>query len=436
MSCVLCGASIEYFVSALVRINTVRVFFISQLFDPENSIKGLGFARRLTELGYEVEVITTFPSYPHGKIYPGYKQKLKQVDVIDGVRIVRIPTYVNHGKSSVKRILSYISFGFLAGLYALFSKKKPDVIYAYYPPVIVGILAMVVGFFRRTPYVYDVQDLWPEALIATGNIKKDGAVEKIISALCNVIYRNAEKVVVLSDGYKRVLIEKKVRPEKIVRIFNWCDEDRIKPDPGDVGASLLGDGFFNILYAGNFGSAQSLEYVIEAARLLKEKEEGLSIRFLFLGSGVAENELKERAIEYGLKNVVFLPRVSADQVGDYLSAADVLLVHLADSPVFEITIPQKTQAYLLAGRPILMAVRGEAGNIVAMAKAGVVVDPCHPMKLADAAIEMSKLSVEDLREMARNGADFYKNSMSMNNGISAVDDLLKGVFEKSGCHAQ
>lgn len=403
----------------------MRILFISQLFDPENSIKGLEFARRLQALGHEVEVVTTFPSYPGGKVYAGYKQRWQQVDMVDGVRIVRLPSFISHGSSAAKRMLSYASFGLAASFYSLFFSRRPDVIYAYYPPVIVGLTAMLVGKFRRAPFVYDVQDLWPEALIATGNIKPDSGVVRWINKFCGLIYHNAARIVVLSEGYKKALIAKKVPANKIERIFNWCDESRMEAD-SPLKPDTLDSACFNILYAGNLGTAQSLEHVIEAAKLVQQRN-NQRVRFVFLGTGVTESALKKQASDLGLSNVQFLPRVTVDEVGAYLSSASVLLVHLANDPVFDITIPQKTQAYMLAGRPVLMAVGGEAGEIIRNAGAGMVVRPCDPEQLAQAAIELSELSQKKLQAMAINGKNFYNENMSMDNGVKSVIALLTSV---------
>lgn len=405
----------------------MRILFISQLFDPENSIKGLEFARRLQALGHEVEIVTTFPSYPGGKVYAGYQQRLKQVEMVDGIRVVRLPTFISHGTSAAKRMLSYASFGAVASLYGLLSNRRPDVIYAYYPPVIVGLTAMLLGKFRRVPFVYDVQDLWPEALVATGNVQADSSIVRWINRLCGLVYRQADRIVVLSEGYKQALIAKQVPTEKIERIFNWCDESRMDADymprPDELDAAC-----FNILYAGNLGTAQALENVVEAASLLAQQG-NRRVRFVFLGAGVAEMGLKKQASDLGLQNVQFLPRVTVDQVGAYLSAADALLVHLANDPVFDITIPQKTQAYMLAGRPILMAVGGEAGDIVRNAGAGVVVQPCQPEQLAQAAIVLSELAHEELQAMATRGRQYYLEKMSMQNGVDSVNALLNAVIE-------
>ncbi|RDK12128.1 glycosyltransferase family 4 protein [Cupriavidus lacunae] len=406
----------------------MRILFVSQLFDPENSIKGLEFARRLQALGHEVEVITTFPSYPGGKIFPGYRLRWKQVEEIDGVKIVRLPTIISHGRSALKRMLSYASFGVVSSVHALFFAKKADVIYAYYPPVVVGLAAMMVRLFRRTPFVYDVQDLWPEALVATGMVR-EGRFTRFVDRLCGLIYRSAARVVVLSDGYGRALESKNTPREKIERIFNWCDEGRTGA-AAEPAEQLLDPAYFNILYAGNMGAAQALTHVISAAALV-EQHGNDKIRFVFLGAGVECDALKRQTSELGLGNVKFFPQVPVDKVSGILAAADVLLVHLADARVFEITIPSKTQAYMKTGRPILMAVKGEAAAIVSDAQAGMVVEPCQPEKLAEAVLRMAALPRAKLDEMGRCGRDYYTERMSMENGVRQVDSMLKEIVTNS-----
>jgi glycosyltransferase involved in cell wall biosynthesis len=401
----------------------VRVLFISQLFDPENAVKGMAFARSLESIGHQVEVVTTFPSYPGGKIYPGFRQVWRQVEQREGVTVVRVPSYMYHGPSAVRRLLSYATFGAMAGLHALLVARKPHIVYAYYPPVVGGLVALVVAGLRGLPYVYDVQDLWPEALIATGSATRDRSLARTIEITCQTIYRRAAKVVVLSDGYKDALVAKGVPADKIERIFNWCDERRVRV-PKDINSVQLPVGKFNILYAGNLGAAQALGHVVEAARLLREHGDS-RVHFLLMGDGVEAPSLKERVKELALDNVEFLPRVSVEEVGAYLSAADALLVHLKDDPVFSITIPQKTQTYLAMGKPILMAACGEAAEIVRAAGAGLAVTPCRPDSLASAAVEMSQLHSTELQAMARRGAEYYKEFMSMEVGVRAVDRVLR-----------
>jgi colanic acid biosynthesis glycosyl transferase WcaI len=405
----------------------LRILFVSQLFDPENAIKGLSFAQRLQSLGHEVEVVTTFPSYPGGRIFAGYKQRWRLVENMGGVRVVRVPSFISHGHSSFKRLLSYMSFAASAGAYCLFSARKPDVVYAYYPPVMVGFMAMVLGWIRRVPYVYDVQDLWPEALVGTGHLRPEGRLFKWIEHACGLVYSRAARVAVLSQGYRKILIAKGLPAEKVVCVYNWCDESRMQVVDGQPEIWGSVPGTFRVLYAGNLGSAQALSHVIDAATLL-QKSGDQHIQIVLLGGGVQRDELCAKA--QGLNNVTFFPPVQVNEVGAYLQAADVLLVHLADDPVFDITIPQKTQAYLLAGKPILMAVRGEAAELVASAGAGIVVPPENAAALAEAVRSLAQKSPAELAVMGEKGAQFYLQNMSMDQGVLAVESLLIQAVQK------
>lgn len=400
----------------------MRILLITQLFDPENAIKGLSFAKDLVALGHEVEVVTTFPSYPGGKIFPGYKMRLRQVENHGGVRVVRIPSYVAHGRSAIKRLLSYASFSAAAFFYSLFAVKRPDVIYSYYPPMVGGVAGVLLGMIRRRPVIYDVQDLWPEAVVATGMLRN----QKIISgieAVVGWVYRHAAGIVVLSDGYKNALLRKGVPANKIHRIYNWCDESRIKPV---LGGHQAQKSTFDIVYAGNLGSAQALNHVIDAAALLKQQGEG-RIRFVFFGDGIDGERLRQQAVALDLDNVTFRGRVPPEAISAELDAADALLVHLADEPVFAITIPSKTQAYFASGKPVLMAVAGEAADIVTAARAGFAAKPCDAESIASAALELARCKGDRLIEMGLAAKSYYAENMSQKNGVAKVSQVLEHV---------
>ncbi|MDP5131711.1 MAG: hypothetical protein NWQ54_12550, partial [Paraglaciecola sp.] len=173
----------------------MRILFISQLFDPEYSIKGLALMQRLVAEGHQVEVLTTYPNYPTGSVFDGYKVKFKQTEEIDGVKIVRLWSHISHSKSKISRAWSYLSFTLMALFAALFS-QKPDVVYTYHPQSTTGLIGLLMKLFRGVPFITDVQDLWPDALIATG-MHKDSLVIKLISRWCSLVYKHAAQVVVL-----------------------------------------------------------------------------------------------------------------------------------------------------------------------------------------------------------------------------------------------
>lgn len=402
---------------------TVRVLLMTQWFDPEPTFKGIVFARELARQGFEVDVITGFPNYPGGVIYPGYKIKLLQKEQIEGVNVTRVPLYPSHDKSKIGRILNYVSFACSLMIYGLFSKKA-DVIYAYHPPLTVGIAASIVGFFRRVPVVNDIQDMWPDTLSSTGMISNKRVIT-LVGKVCEWVYKRSTKIVVLSPGFRTLLVERGVPPEKIEVIYNWCAEDAIAQASDEKGSVFKPDSKFRILFAGNMGLAQALDVVLDAAVLLSTTAP--QIEFVFLGGGLEVNNLKQLAQQLDLQNVVFLPPVSMAEVGAYLNAADALLVHLKKDELFKITIPSKTQAYMAAGRPILMAVDGDAADLVSNSHSGVVAKSGDAQSIADAAIKLLKATDDERQTMAENGKAFYKANLSLSRGVERFGLIFKSL---------
>lgn len=400
----------------------IRVLLFTQWFDPEPTFKGLVFARELVAQGFDVEVVTGFPNYPGGVLYPGYRVKVLQREVIDGVQITRVPLYPSHGQNGVGRLFNYISFAASILMYGLFRAKKPDVIYAYHPPLTVGIAAAIVRFFRRVPVVYDIQDMWPDTLKATGMFSNERLL-KIVSRVCDWVYGHVDQIVVLSPGFKRLLIERGVHDQKIDVIYNWCAEDMVRAPSIKVPDNFPDTSKFCILFAGNMGKAQSLDTVIKAAESLQKKN--IQVVFIFLGGGVEVSRLETLAKSKDLGNVFFLPSVPMPAVGAYLSRADALLVHLKKDPLFTITIPSKTQAYMAAGKPILMAVDGDAANLVREAGCGVVSDSDNPQALADSVLDLMARSAEERHVMAENGKSFYQKKLSLSVGAERFGQHFK-----------
>lgn len=400
----------------------VRVLLLTQWFDPEPTFKGLLFARELVKLGIQVEVVTGFPNYPGGGIYPGYKLRMLQKEVIDGVLVTRVPLYPSHGQSGVGRIINYVSFAAASLFYGLFLAKRPDVIYAYHPPLTIGFVASIIRFFRRVPVVYDVQDMWPDTLSATGMFSNARAL-KVVSKGCDWVYRSVDHIAVLSPGFRRLLIERGVPEEKIDVIYNWCAEDTVTRSIGLLPAGFPDTANFRVLFAGNMGKAQALDSVIEAAKILQSR--AVPVTFIFLGGGVEVTRLQNKAAEEGLQNVVFLPAVPMAEVGDYLSSADALLVHLKNDPLFSITIPSKTQAYMVAGKPILMAVDGDAAELVVRSQCGVTAESENPKSLVAAVQSLLAMSPEDRLEMAENGRKYYLDHLSLSKGVESFAAIFR-----------
>lgn len=408
----------------------MRAIFLTQWFDPEpGAIRGLPLAEWLTRRGHSIKVLTGFPNYPGGNIYPGYRLRLRQREVMKGIPVLRVPLYPSHDGSALRRIFNYGSFALSASSLGTLLIGGADVGYVYHPPATVGLPAMVLKGLRGIPFVYHIADMWPESVVESGMVG-EGLGRKLVAGLlsswCRLVYGQARAITVLSPGFKRLLVERGVPAAKIHVIYNWTDEEVFRPlsrDPALADELGFGDRF-NIVYAGNLGVFQGLETVIRAAARLKDEP---AIQIVMVGTGQKEAILKALAAELRTHNVLFVGRRQFWEMPKIYSLADVLLVHLKDLPFFNATIPSKTQVSLACGRPVLMAVRGDAAEIVEKARAGLTCAPEDDAALAETIRKFFRLSREEREAMGARGREFYLNEMSLEIGGAKMDALLREV---------
>lgn len=405
----------------------MKILFLTQFFDPEPMFKGLYFARALMNRGHKVVVLTGFPNYPGGKIYPGYNIKPFQIEKKEDIKIIRVALYPSHDKSSLKRAANYLSFMISSIFFGLLLTGRPDVIYCYHPPATSGIAAAFLSKIKRVPFVYDIQDLWPDSVATTGMINNNFFLN-IIKIVCATIYKSASHVIVLSPGFRNELMKRGVPLKKISVIYNWCEEASLVVQKS-LNSELIVkqmDGKFNITFAGNMGIVQSLSTVLEAAEYLQK--DFPKIQFNFIGGGIDKSRLQKTANDMSLRNVVFFPRLEPVEIGPILEYSNVLLVHLKRNPLFGITIPSKIQAYLCVGKPILAALEGDAANLVFEAKAGIVCSPENPKELAKSAVRFYEMTENERLDMGRNGQRFYYNKLSMIKAIQKFEEVFTEVI--------
>lgn len=406
----------------------MRILYIIHYFQPEPIFLGLPLAKEFIRRGHQVEVLTGFPNYPGGKIYDGYRVRLLQREVLENVAITRTPLYPSHDQSSLKRILCYASLGLSAATIGVWATKPADVAYISQGPIALGLPACVLKLLKGMPFVLHIQDLWPDSLLSTGMFNSKLGL-KLLDAWCNFVYRHAAKIITITPGMKKRLIEKGVPEQKIEVIYNWCDAAQTCPAEKneELAKSLNMAGRFNIVFAGNMGKAQALEPVLDAAKIVGDKRP--AVQFVFIGSGVAVDGLKKKAADLGLSNVLFLPRRPANQIGEILALADVLLVHLKKDPLFEITIPSKTQAYMAAGRPILIGVPGDAADLVMRANAGLSCEPENVSDIAAKTLKFAAMSVSELEIMGENGKQFYNRELSFAMAMAKLDRVFSSIVK-------
>jgi len=409
----------------------MRILFIAHYFQPEpNFFIALPFAKKLVEFGHEVEVLTGFPNYPGGKVFEGYRIRPLQREILEGIPVVRVPLYPSHDKSAIRRAISYASLAASQSTIGTFLVKPADVAFVNQGPATLGLPACVIRFLRQIPFVYTIQDLWPDTLEASGMFNSQLGLN-MVNSWCNFVYKRASRIVVITPGFKRKLCERGVPENKIEVIYNWCDDSQIASGERNpqLSKSLGMEGRFNIVFAGNMGKAQSLSAVLDTAKIIAP--EYPTVQFVFVGSGVEVDSLKDKATIMKLKNVLFLPRQPVSQIGAILSLADVLLIHLKNDPLFRITVPSKTQAYMAAGRPILIGVKGDAADLVKKAKAGLSCEPENPQSIAEAVRKFQAMSQQELGKMGANGRKFYEKELSFEIGARKYEKLFEAVARKS-----
>ena len=408
----------------------MRVIFLTITFDPEpGALRGLPLAKWLAARGYDIKVLTAFPQYPEGRIYPGYRVRLWQREVMDGIPVLRVPIYPSHDTSAVRRIGTYLSFALASSTIGASLIGPADAVYLYEPPPTNGLASLVLKFFRGTPIVHHIADMWPETVIESGMIR--GSQTKkianyVLGKWCRFLYRQAQVMTVLSPGFKRLLVERGVPESKIEVIYNWTDEETFRPVERDaaLGRELGFEGRFNIVYAGNLGPLQGVDTFIRAAALLKDNP---LIQIVLIGTGPKEEEAKRLAAQLGAGNVRFLSRRQYWEMPKINALADVLLVHLRDIPFLHTTIPSKVQVSLASGRPILTGVRGDAADLVREAGAGVVCEPEDPAEMAQTMLKMSRMPKEQLEAMGTRGRVYYLSHLSLDIAGEKMDAVFRRV---------
>lgn len=404
----------------------MRVLIVSQYYDPEPIPKPAELAQALQARGHQVHVITGLPNYPSGRLYPGFRFRVLSKEERSGVPIVRALTIPYHGSSLIGRFLNYCSFAIFAIIGSI--KTPPcDVIYVWHPPLTIGLSASIIGLLKQAPFVYDVQDIWPDSMLWSG-VMTNRWVIGLLHRLENFIYRRAKHLLVVTSGARNNLLKKGVPPDKVTVAPHWVNEDLLQPKADDDGMDLrqkfgLGNRMV-VMFAGNIGLVQGLEAVLQCAELLREDPD---IVFVLVGDGADRERLRSLARSLALPNVVFIDRQPLKAMPSFFACADALLVHLNSSELSQVSIPTKTLAYLAAGRPIIMAVDGASAELVTQARAGLVVPPENPKALAEAVLTLMKLSPTERMAMGENGRTFLSTEFARERILDQYESILRAT---------
>jgi glycosyltransferase involved in cell wall biosynthesis len=386
----------------------LKILLISQYFYPENfKINDLIFS--LKARGHEITVLTGKPNYSKSHFFDGYGWRSPDFEIINDIPVYRANLFSRKNGGGLRLFLNYFSFALLASLKLKKIKGSFDAIFVYEPsPITVGIPAVFAKKCFKAPIYFWAQDLWPESLIAAGGVKNK-LVLSFFNSLTKWTYNHSKKVLIQSDGFREYILNQGIPNDKIIFYPNPT-EDFYKPLKKLVEyQEFFQNQYFNIVFAGNIGEAQSFETIIGAITLLKD----LPIKVIVLGDGrykkTALNLIKEKGIE---SHFNFLGSYPPKEMPKFFSHADALLVSLKKDKIFSLTIPAKIQSYLACGRPIIASIDGEGAKIINDAKCGVTSPAEDSITLSNVIKELMALDKSSLNEMGNNGRTYYEKEFN------------------------
>ncbi len=409
----------------------MRILLFNQYFWPEN-FRINELALSLKAHGHDVEVLTGKPNYPEGKVYNGYKSWGSLHEIWQGISVFRIPIIPRGEKSSIKLALNYLSFIVAGLIFApwLLRKRQYDVIFVYAPsPIFQVIPASFLGWLKRVPVILWVQDLWPQSAQATGHVKNSFLL-KCLEKLVSFSYAHTDLLLVQSKAF----IEPVARLAPAIPVCyypNSVDHSFYSPQKRDVPEINTLKNGFSVMFAGNIGAAQSMETVVGAAQRLLDYPE---IKIVILGNGSRRDWLAAQIEQKKLNNLHLEGVFPVGDMPVLMRQASVLLVTLANQPIFELTIPSKIQAYLAVGKPIIACLNGEGAQIIKDANAGLAVNAEDSEALANAIIQLYQTSSAELEQMGANGRAYFKQHFDEGTLIQVLLEHFQAALDKKGLH--
>jgi glycosyltransferase involved in cell wall biosynthesis len=411
----------------------MRVLHLSQYFPPEAGavqVRAMSIARALARQGHRVSVLTEVPNHPSGIVQPDYRGKLCVRETRDEVDVLHLWVKASPAKNFRTRMAFYLSYMLAAIVAGLLLPGRFDVIFANSPPLFVAVSGWIISWVRRTPFVMEVQDLWPESAVVLGELRNPRFIRwaEWIEEKC---YARASRVLAVTQGIHDRLVARGVPQSKVTLVPNGSNIEIFRPDRAG-GARLRSElglqGKFVALYAGIHGIAQGLETLIEAGRLLADRSD---VRIVLVGEGPQKEELLAMKEHYGLSNVLMLPGQSLECMPAYLSMADVALVPLRKIDLFLGARPTKMFDAWACQKPTLITVDGEAREVLEAVGAGIFVEPENPQALANAILHLRD-NAEQLTTMGLAGRRAVLERYSLQAAGQQVETIFREVLGEHG----
>lgn len=363
----------------------MHILFLSDNFPPEVNAPASRtheHCREWVAAGHQVTVITCAPNFPGGRLFVGYHNRVWQQEMVDGIRVVRVWTYITRNEGFAKRILDYLSFMIAAFVAALFVRRV-DIVIGTSPQFFTACAAYAVGLIKRRPWIFELRDVWPESIRAVGASRHEGLLD-LLEKVELFLYRRAAAVISVTNAFKTNLVSRGIDPSKISVVTNGVDSTRFSTREKDRNLCREHqlEGRFVAGYIGTLGMAHGLQTLVEAAAIIAGKPGSLPITLVILGDGAERDKLKALAQERRADNILFIDSVPKQEVARYWSILDISVVHLKKTEIFKTVIPSKLFECMAMGVPILLGVEGESAQIVLENGVGWAFEPENAAELA------------------------------------------------------
>lgn len=364
----------------------MHILFLTDNFPPEvNAPASRTFehCREWVKAGHKVTVITCAPNFPKGEVFEGYKNRIRYREEMDGIKVIRVWTYITANEGFVLRTLDYISY-MLSAIFAALFVRKVDVVIGTSPQFFTACAAYVTGKIKRRPFVFELRDIWPESIRAVGAMQESRILD-VLEKIELFLYRKAALIVSVTHSFRKSLGGRGVETQKIKVVTNGVDMTQFSPQPKNKELVAKHDlaGKFVVGYIGTHGMAHALETILETAALMQTHDKADRFRFIFLGGGANKASLMKRAQHMHLDNVIFVETVPKAKVASYWSILDASIVHLKKTDLFKSVIPSKIFECMAMGIPILHGVQGESADIIIQERVGLLFEPENAQALCD-----------------------------------------------------
>ncbi|GHO82748.1 glycosyltransferase family 4 protein [Dictyobacter formicarum] len=412
-----------------------HILFVTPYYPPEitpPAIRIREMAMQLVKLEYQVTVLTTFPNFPSGIVSPDYRGHRILQEQRDGLRIIRVWSYIRPNKGFLRRILSQFSFGCLAPFFGMKAVGQPDVIIVESPPLFNAIAGRILAWRKQCPFIFTVADLWPEVAVQMGMLRNRFLI-RLAEWLEWSTYRRAALVWVVTQGLRNILIERGLPANHIFVLTNGVDCTKFHPLPQAQAQTELGwDDRFTVLYAGSHGPSHGLSVVLDTAEHLLEHKD---IRFVLAGNGAEKEELVTEAQRRGLHNIVFLEPQPHDRIPLLLAASDACLALAHKAILFQGVLPAKMYEAMACARPIVLAVDGEACKIaVHDAGSAIYAKPENPVSFASAILFLRD-HPEEAARLGEQGRTFVEKRFDHRLLAATLDHYIKALLHKDKTNA-